>query len=281
MSLLYVEEHLHCKNYTFDNRSTFRHFNFSKDSEFTLECEDYVFLFILKGKISLFCSCIEQFAAEENHMYSLGNNWSYSSKAMEDSEFLILTFDTPHIKCDQFSMISLKQYYKPEEAECVNKLPIRPQLTSFLGNILFYLNNKMYCKHLQDIKQSEWFFLMRAFYTKEENATFFAPLLDGKNDFLYLVKEKAKTINTVNELAKACNMTTKTFTRNFKKYFHTTPKKWLQLQKKQDVKLELLRSKDNMKVLSNNLGFPSSSQLSSYCKKHFDLTPSEIKHSIP
>lgn len=214
-------------------------------------------------------------------MYSLGQGWNISANVLEDCEFLILVFDTPPIRCDEFSMISLKKYYKPEMDKCVRMLPIKKEIASFICNIVFYLDNKMYCKHLQDIKQSEWFFLMRAFYTKEENAMFFAPLIEDKNDFILLVKEKAKKISTVNELAEACNMTTKTFTRNFKKYFNSTPKQWLQIQKKQEIKLELLRSTDstNMKLLSSHLGFSSTSHLYSYCKKNFDQTPREIKAS--
>lgn len=280
MSILYIQEHLHCKNYTFTNKSAFKHFHFKQGEVFSMESkEDFVFLFMLRGKMGIFCSCMDSAVLEEDQMYSFGHGWNISANVLEDSEFLVLVFDTPHIRCDQFSMISLKQYYKPEMDQCVRTLAIKPQVASFICNIIFYLDNQMYCKHLQDIKQSEWFFLMRAFYTKEENAMFFAPLIVDKNEFVLLVKEKAEKISTVNELAEACNMTTKTFTRNFKKYFNSTPKKWLQAQKKQEVKLELLRSTNNMKVLSNNLGFSSTSHLSSYCKRNFDQTIKDIKAS--
>lgn len=280
MSILYIDEHINCKNYTFSNKSQFKHFFFKENEEFSVDSKDeYIFIFMMKGKMAVLCSCMTEMVIEENNMYSFGRGWSVTSKILEDCEFVLLAFDAPHIRCDEFSMISLKEFYKPELDTCVRALPIKPQVSMFICNIIFYLDNEMYCKHLQDIKQSEWFFLMRAFYTKEENAMFLAPLIEGKNEFVLLVKEKAENISTVNELAEACNMTTKTFTRNFKKHFNTTPKKWLQIQKKQEVKLELLRSSDNMKVLSNHLGFSSASHLSSYCKKHFDQTTKNIRES--
>lgn len=280
MSVHYIQEHLQCKNYTFSNRSVFKHFSLSGNEKFTVEAkQDYVFVFLLEGSINVSGSYCKNHKLESNYMYSLGREQSFFFDTLTDCKFLLLLFDVPIIKCDQFSMLALKEYFSPADDTCVRVLPIKPQILSFLDNIIFYLENKMYCRHLQEIKQSEWFFLMRAFYSKQENAMFFAPLIEEKNEFVFLVKEKAETISTVNELAEACNMTTKTFTRNFKKYFNTTPKKWLQLQKRQEVKLELLRSQDSMKVLSNHLGFSSASHLSSYCKKHFDQTPQDLKKS--
>lgn len=278
MNILYLQEHTHCKNYTLENYSSFKHFQINKDTKFSFGSKtDFLFLFMLNGKLQITCSCLQTHILSTNNMYSLGYGWDFHTHALENSDFILLSFEVPQTKCDQFEMMALRKY-KPQKDTCFRTLPMHMQLRDFMHNIIFYLGHKMYCRHLHDLKQSEWFFLMRAFYTKEENGMFFAPVISKKNEFILMVKEKAETVSTVNELAEACHMTTKTFTRNFKKHFSTTPKKWLDLQRQQEVKLELLKSDGAVKVMSKQLGFSSPSHLAAYCKRHFMQSPTDIKN---
>lgn len=53
---------------------------------------------------------------------------------------------------------------------------------------------------------------------------FFYPVIEAKNSFNLLVREKFKNVETVKDMATACNMTTKTLTRRFKEAFNVTPK---------------------------------------------------------
>ncbi len=279
MELLYLEEHTHCANYTFEGQALFKHFKLKSGEEFGFGTKaEYMFVFMLRGALKLTCFHDEEYIVKENEMLSLGYGIDFIGKCLADTELILLVFDKPQVRCDEFSFIKLKKYLPPEDT-VVRRLQMVSPIVEFLNNIIFYISSKMYCRHLQDIKQSEWFFLMRAFYTKEENAMFFAPLIEEKNNFTLLLKEKAPQVGTVQELAEACNMTTKTPTRNFKKYFDTTPKKWLQLQRKPAVRLSLLQSKDKIKILSNQLGFSSGSHLNLYCRKYMDKSPREIKDS--
>ena len=152
-------------------------------------------------------------------------------------------------------------------------------MLNFLNTMQIYLDKKMLCKHLQGLKQSEFFFIMRGFYTKEENAMFFFPVIETRNSFKMLVREKAENVKTTKDLAAACNMTTKTLTRRFKETFNDTPKQWLLTRKKQQVKLEVLRT-DNLKGSQEKVGFSSYAHLNEYCIKQFDKTLKELKKDI-
>lgn len=280
MSILYIDEHLHCKNYLFEDHSSFQYFSFEKGFRFNLEPEEnHIFLFLFEGEIELKCYCgnIHQF--KENSMYALEYGMDYSATCVSDTRFAMLIFEKPQIRCDEFSLIELKKYLQAEKT-CIRELTMLPPIIKFFNDSMFYFENKMYCRHLQDLKQSEWFFLMRAFYTKEENAMFLSPLMEDKNNFILMIKQKASKASSVRELAEICNMTPKTLTRNFKKSFKTTPKQWLLQQEKQKIKLELLKSEEKIETVSLLLGFSSASHLSSHCKKHFDQTPKEIRKDL-
>lgn len=249
MNILYLEEHLACKNYMFKTHSQFKHFLLNKEDEFEFNSKsENIFLFMLKGRIELENFNGQVILLEESQMISLGYAFEYIGKTLENSEFLLLVFNQPQILCDTFSFLEMRKYL-PKKSQIPNILPILPAITSFLQSMIFYLENQMYCAHLQDIKQSEWLFLMRAFYTKEENAAFFSPFLEEKNGFLLILKAKANGATSVKELAESCNMTTKTLTRNFKKYLNTTPKKWLN-QKKQPF-VQMRKAQPN--IIQQNL----------------------------
>ena len=240
-----------------------------------LVLNQYLFVFLLSGNLELSHTDGRKIKLEAGKMYSLGFDPSILVNLLRDSLIILLAFDRPQILCDEFNLIGLNKYL-PKEDSPVRSLPIKEQMTGFLNTMQMYLDNKMLCKHLQGIKQSEFFFIMRGFYTKEENAMFFYPIIEKNNSFKSLVKEKANGAETVKDLAAACNMTTKTLTRKFKESFNETPKQWLLTRKKQQVKIEVLRA-DNFKELQGRFGFSSYTHLNEYCIKQFDKSVKELR----
>ncbi|MDO5522460.1 MAG: helix-turn-helix domain-containing protein [Bacteroidia bacterium] len=277
-SLLYIHEHLQCKNYLSDDRCAFSQYRLITGEHVNIHSlNQYLFIFVLSGKLEVTDEDGHKFLMEAARMYSFGHNPAIFVNPLEDSGIIILTFDRPQILCDEFNLIGLKKYL-PKEDLPLRSLPFIEQIFSFMNTMQMYLDNKMLCKHLQGIKQSEFFFLMRGFYTKEENAMFFYPIIERNNSFRALVKEKANDVETVKDLAEACNMTTKTFTRKFKETFKETPKQWLLTRKKLQVKLDVLRA-DNLKELQGKAGFSSYAHLNEYCIKQFDKSIKELRDS--
>jgi AraC-type DNA-binding domain-containing proteins len=238
--------------------------------------DNYSFIFMLTGSLRLCGDGMDEIV-EENNIYSLGHDVTVTLYSLSDSFFLILCFDNPNILCNKFEITELEQYL-PETVPDVPSLRMNEPIRILLESILFYLDHKMLCCHLHELKLGEWFFLMHNFYTKKQNATFFYPFypLIGKNDsFKTIVREKAKKVTTVNELADACCMSPKTLTRKFKKVFNTTPKQWLLQQKKEQVMIELLLTQ-NKKELPEKLGFSSYSHLNYYCINQFGKSLKEL-----
>ena len=274
--LLYINEHLQCKNYLSDDKCTFSKYRLNKGELININSlNQYLFVFLLSGNLELSHTDGRKIKLEAGKMYSLGFDPSILVNSLKDSLIILLAFDRPQILCDEFNLIGLNKYL-PKEDSPVRSLPIKEQMTGFLNTMQMYLDNKMLCRHLQGIKQSEFFFIMRGFYTKEENAMFFYPIIEKNNSFKSLVKEKANGAETVKDLAAACNMTTKTLTRKFKESFNETPKQWLLTRKKQQVKIEVLRA-DNFKELQGRFGFSSYTHLNEYCIKQFDKSVKELR----
>lgn len=274
--IYYINEHTQCKNYYAKERCFFYQYKLNKDQNVSLVFEnDYSFVFVTNGELELVKKKSLKHKLKEGLMYALGFGFSGELTAKADAAFFILTFDKPQILCDEFVLVGLKKYLP-------NILPVLPSLQmsepifNFLSQIDFFIRKKMFCKHLYALKQSEWFFLMRGFYTKKQNAAFFYELVDEGNSFSYMVQRYANQVDTVSELAKACSMSTKTLTRHFKKTFDTTPKQWLLEQKRQQVKLEVKKS-NNPKELYDKLGFTSYSHLNDFCVKQLGLTMHELK----
>lgn len=58
MSILYLEEHKACKHYSGSSNSSFKYFKLDESSHFVLSSdEEYLFVFMLRGTLSLTCHC--------------------------------------------------------------------------------------------------------------------------------------------------------------------------------------------------------------------------------
>lgn len=272
--LYYLNEHSRCENYQAEGRSMFSQRRLRFNEKYELHAPDnYSFIFLLTGSLRLRGDGVDEIA-EENNIYSLGYDVTMTLQSLSDSSFLILVFDDPNILCSKFEITELEQYL-PETVSDVSSLHINEPVRRLIESILFYLDNKMLCRHLHGLKLGEWFFLMRSFYTKEQNAVCFYPLIGQNDSFEIMVREKAKKVTTVNELADACYMSPKTLTRKFKKVFNTTPKQWLLQQKKEQVMTEFLLTQ-NKKELPEKLGFSSYSHLNYYCIRQFGKSLKEL-----
>lgn len=284
MSILYVKEHIGCENYGQSNGTSFNRYRFPKGETFKMDFPNRSsFVFVLSGEINVAKQDEEPVKFVGGNMYALGFDWVAHADVVEDCDMVLLMFDKPNIRCDEFKLMALRKYIPEDDirSDVVRSLEMRPPIFTFIEGVNFYLSKVMFCSHLQDLKQSEWFFLMRAFYTKPENALFFSSLMTYANEFVLMVKANADKVETVKELADACNMTTKTFTRHFQKRFKMSPKQWMIDRKQSAVKLELLKGDVSTKEASNKLGFASSSHLASYTREKFNKTPQDMMKKKP
>lgn len=273
VKLLYLEEHTSCKNYISDYTSGFSTQKRLKDSVLELNSKhQFVIIFMLVGEMEISSELGERKKIAADNFTLLNYETKYTCRVLKDAEFTMLYFEKPKIKCDKYTLLSLAEHSRKLKDD-IRVLKMVEPLTMFINNLRIYLNNKMMCRHLHDLKESEWIFIMRGFYTKEQNAYFLEPIINSLNDFATIVHENYLKCHSVQELAELCNMSEKTFTRRFKEYFDDTPKQWILREKAKYIKSDLDGGQLNLKQVANKFGFSSSSHLYNYYKKQFNTTP--------
>lgn len=277
-SLLYLDEHTSCQHYISDFNSGFsaRFYKSGKEIKFSLK-RQFVIIFLQSGSLEITSILNECKTLNSNELCLLNYEKDYNCCIIEDAAFTLLYFDYPKIKCDKFSLLALEKYDVKLEDD-IRVLKMVDPLKIFINNLDIYLENKLMCRHLHDMKESEWLFLMRGFYTKQQSAYFLAPVIDSLNDFIIKVKDNYLNCDSVKNLADKCNMSEKTFTRRFKEHFKDTPKQWMMKEKAKYIKSELDHQELNVKEVANKFGFSSPAHLNNYYKKLFNVTPGKDKN---
>lgn len=272
--MYYVNEQCKLENHQLEINSIISHRRLRSNDKYEMHAPNqYSFIFLLSGNLRLRGEGFDGIA-EENNMYSIGYDVDITLHSLSDTSFLVLRFSDPNVLCDKIEYAELGNYLSDEFSELPSLLMEEP-IRLLAQSVVFYLDHKIHSRHLHELKLGEWFFLMRNFYTKKQNAFFFQSIFKQNDSFEMEVREKAKKVTTVNELADACHMSTKTLTRRFKKVFNTTPKQWLLQQKKTQVMTEFLQTK-NKKELPERLGFSSYSHLNYYCVRQFGKSLREL-----
>lgn len=279
MELLYVQEHLTCKNYVSDF-----HIGFSvrklKKGETLNYADKYFnyFIFLLEGEIMVSCNEFRNHLCNAGEMIFIAQDSTAEAEAIADVKYILLSFDNQFTLCDQLALESLQPYEK--KPSVFNKIDIRPPLMTVLESVQFYLGHKILCKHLHAVKQKEIFLILRAFYTKEEMARFLSPMLNKDIDFKAFVLQHYQEVKTVEELANMCKMSVRSFNRKFNDYFEDSPYSWMLKQKSRHIKTKLADGKTSFGAIIKEYGFSSPAHFTTYCKKQFGLSPSKLRKQL-
>lgn len=230
--LLYIEEHLGCDNYIKENNVGFSKHLFEKEKTYRIELEkEFAVLFVMTGKLDLGHNEKTSIQVSKHEIILLTNFMNYKLTAKTDATVTIMYFDRPNSRCDLLALDRMADSLSKADNSKIKKIVMKKPMVDFINHMSFYLDEKMFCRHLHDIKETEFFFVIRGFYTKDEIAYFFAPVIKSLNDFTNMVHANYLKADTVEELAEALNMTQKTFTRKFKTVFEETPKQWMMREK--------------------------------------------------
>ncbi|MDR1646408.1 MAG: AraC family transcriptional regulator [Tannerellaceae bacterium] len=279
MELLYVQEHLTCRNYVSDF-----HIGFSyqevKEGEKLRSTDRYFnyFIFLLEGEVMVSCNEFRNHLCQGGEMVFIAQDSESVAEAITDVKYILLSFDNQFTLCDQLALEAL--YTKEKKPPVFNKIDIRPPMRSVLDSVLFYLGHKIQCKHLFAIKQKEVFLILRAFYTKEEMARFLSPMLNKNMDFKAFVLQHYQEVKTVEELANMCKISVRSFNRKFNDYFGDSPYSWMLKQKSKHIKTRLADGKVTFGKIIKEYGFSSPAHFTTYCKKQFGESPSKLRKQL-
>ena len=279
-SLLYVEEHVVCTEYVSGKDAGFNKHVLQKGESFQILPENSLWnmiYFFLEGDVDY---VIGNFGSKQvanlGEMIFVPKRTNFECMAVKETHFISHIFEKPLSLCDKFAMQSLYPYCKSVKSS-KERLPIQKPLRDFLDLLDYYLKIGMMCKHMHNIKQKELFLLMRVFYTKEENAAFFYPIISKNMDFKSIVYDNYQRAKTLQELASLCNLSLATFNRLFNDNFQETPYNWMQKQKAKQIAGYLSNKEILLSDIISKFDFSSAAHFTIFCKKYLNMTPTKYR----
>ena len=274
--LLYIEEHLSCKNYMSENTTGFKLFEFMEKTEMEEECTDKNYLvFFIKGRFAVNCNQFNGCEFRGGEMILLPKSSIIKIVADLHSQLLIMMFDMPESNCDKLEFEALAPICEKTEYD-FTPIKIRYPLMPFLDVLIYCLRNRVECAYLHSIMQREFFFLLRGFYEKELIASLLYPIIGKELTFKDFVMQNYPLVNSIDELIALSNMGRTSFFVKFKKEFGITAKQWMLKQMKDRILGKITEPGICVKQLVEVCGFESRAQLYRYFKQYFDCTPKQL-----
>jgi len=268
-------------------------FNYGKNKEIPLEIRHYEsggvhqmtaksneIIAILSGVLNFSFGKTHNKQAVEGSITILPVECDCKIEIKEDVTLVIFRLDISLSFCDHlpFEMLygekEKKINEKVKEAYILNANSV---IKNYLNLLSVVLNDGLYCSYYLELKLREFLFLLRFYYPIEDLGAFFFQILTDDFYFSELVKKHLNSDISISDLAKKIHYSTSGFEKRFKKVFGISPSQWKQSQKAQAIYHEINCSTKTFAELGYEFGFSSPSHFNSFCKKHFDSSPGNIR----
>ena len=235
-------------------------------------------LFLLEGEMNISYHEFRNHLCRGGEMIFIPQDAIAVAEAFTEIHYLLLSFNNQVVLHEDLNWSELKEH--SGERDVFHKLDIRPPMQEVIDSISYYLKSKIASPHLDEVKEKELFLVLNVFYSKQEVARFLKPLLKQDMDFkAYVIKHYTNARN-VEELAKLCDLSVRSFTRKFKAHFDDSPYRWILRQKANQIKTLLADKKISLQSIIKEYGFSSPAHFTTYCKKQFGVTPSAYRNTL-
>jgi AraC-like DNA-binding protein len=281
-TLLYANEHLSCLNYDNSNNARInkRILTVGEQWETTPAVNHIIVVF--KGGIRFsFGYYINQQCSEGDFFFLPATHHIYI-RAEKDTEIILFRLYNKIQFCDQYRIDTLRQQTAADSKTSIQRgdTPCLLKMNDILLNY-FNLLNRCYeeglrCKYYFEAKIAELFYILRAFYRKEDLANFFSEALSTDINFSDFVVCNYNKYS-LDKLAAAMNYSESGFYRHFRQVFGMPPYKWITEQKAKEVYHRICTENKNFKELSYELGFSSLSHFYRFIQDNFKQTPGDIR----
>ena len=237
--------------------------------------EQNAILFIIDG------SCSFSYNQYINRIFFAGDMLFFPKSAMvtglvlKDIKFVYMTYDTPESICDRLFISNLKSKIENLDYD-FRPMKINYPIGIFINSLVYLITNGVNCTQLHEIKQQELFLIIRIFYSREQLAEFFYPIIGQSFNFKNFVLENHNKCRKLAELIELSNLCPNVFMRKFKNEFGISGYQWMLKQMCQKIQHKASQPDITIKEIMNEVGIENPSHFNRICKKHFKLTPKEL-----
>lgn len=279
VEFLYPHEHLSCFNYEKGNRPVFDKLKLDKGQTLNVFSEDNVIVFILEGSIGFSFGEYLDRTISKGQMMVLPAGIHLLSNAIEDSIFIVVRLLSSKQLCDCYSLDMLLHKKDDNFIPGLYYLDIKERLSTCLSFTSECVEDGLRCIFYLDLKIKELFFILRAYYSKEELLKFFYLLLSRDISFSDQVLQNHYKFKTVQELAEALHYSLSGFQKRFKRVFGVSAYHWMKEERLKSIFHEINSTQKSFKEIGDDHGFSSPSHFNDFCKANFGNTPGKIRQN--
>jgi len=279
MKLFYPREHFACYNYEKGQNAHLEILKCPKGSGFERNLVDTELVFLIEGKFSLSYGKLidNEISAGKIMFFPPGSR--IRAEALENVHFIICRVRDVVQLCECMSFERLHNE-TGSLREGFHMLDINNRIGKYIELLVECVNDGLKCTYYFGAKMQELFFMLRAYYSKEQLAGFFSPLMSKDAQFMNLMYRSYRRVKTVQELADISNYSLSGFKKQFQRVFGTSASQWMSAQKAARVFQDLNNSPLSIKELAESHEFSSVAAFSTFCRNKFGLPPGKIRLNV-
>jgi len=276
--LLYQGEHLSCSNYCHNGRSPVEVLRLEPGASIKRELGDTEIVLVTSGSILLSYKLLSKYVVDGPGIMLFPAGARVTADALGECEVLVYSFRRDIRLCESYSLEELERFRENGgENGGFRVLGLNGTLHSYAQLLIANIENGLRCRFYLQGMTSELLILMKAYYTKQDLADFFSPVLGKDMAFKNFVLRNYAHINSVNEFAEKANYSRNGFTKQFKRVLGKPPYQWLREEKSKLILHELRCTDKAIKEISEEYGFSSVSRFNEFCNELLGSPPGKIR----
>lgn len=238
---------------------------------------DFKIIFVIKGLLLISYGRNMDKELGSGHMFLIPPNSKYTIHAIENAEIVIFRLQNKKVVlCERIGLEGLYRLNKAPK-EDFNPLKIKSPISHLIRDVLISLSDGLNCRYYLELKIKEFFYLIGAYYSKLELASFLFPLLSDDTSFSLFVYNNYRKVKTAQDLAALSNYSHSGFIKRFKKTFGMPAYQWMKMQKANCILHDIHYSKKTLKEICDEYDFSTLSQFNNFCKSNFGYPPSQLR----
>jgi AraC-like DNA-binding protein len=274
-NLFYIEDHVSCQRYRSDFQAGFKCSAIKAGSTLEKLNTSYNHLLFLKeGEMLISRAEYVERRIRKDECILIPKGTKMLCKALSETVLLVMTFDVLQHVCDKIMLHSYQSLRGRIEYDFL-PTPIRYPLTSFVELLIAYLKGGIDCEHLHEIKEKEFFLVLRRCYSREEIAYLLFPII-GISGFKGFVLQNYMKVESVSELADLSGMKRTAFDLKFREVFGMSPRQWMLSQIARHIRYKAMDPDVTIRDIMQEFKFNSATHFCRFCKQQFDCTPGEL-----
>lgn len=279
MTLLYPHEHFSCYNYEKGKNAALEILKVAKGGAFERDLYDTEIVFVIEGKFTLSYGKIVNMEIPGGKIMLFPPGSHVHATVLEDTHIIVCRIRGLVHLCE---CVSLEHIYENDQElkKEFHMLDINERINQYIHFFISCVNDGLKCGYYFETKMKELFFLLRAYYTKDDLAGFFSPLLSNDSKFMNLMYRNYRHVKSVHELADISMYSESGFKKQFHRVFGTSASDWLRNQKASLIFHDLNCSTLSIKELTDKYDFSSVSSFTTFCQSKFGAPPGQIRARI-